>query len=56
MTGQINYLAAQARWTGSSVPVLINPADRKPAARRSYGGYSPLRLFQRRRPAQPVAA
>jgi hypothetical protein len=54
MTGQINYLAAQARYVHTTVPVLINPAHQKPAARRARGGVGALRLFHRRRPAVAV--
>jgi hypothetical protein len=54
MTGQINYLAAQARFQPRGIRVLVNPADERRPRRLTRASRSPRRLFHRL--PQPAAA
>jgi hypothetical protein len=54
MTGQINYLAALARYAPDSVPAAIAAYEPKPKARRT--GYWPFPRSAKRRPLRPAVA
>jgi hypothetical protein len=56
MTGQITYLAAQARHTQNADPAAIHAFEAKPKTRRARITFSPLRRLQQRRVARPAAA
>jgi hypothetical protein len=56
MTGQINYLAAQARYVNAAAPAADAVFEAKPKKRRPRIGFSPLRRVRERQVARPAAA